>query len=469
MPNTISAKNSVALLGSIIFFAWGEPVFVGLLLIGTYVDYQVSLYLDPTFPLKKRLKKYILAAAISLNVLILIASKYLSFICTEILPVLGHWIRPFAHPSDLPLILGISFITFHKISYLVDSYHGRASPPKHFYDCALYIFFFPQLIAGPIIRYHDIGDQIQERNHSSHIFLNGFFRFSIGMIKKLLIADVLGMTADKVFHLSHQELTPLFAWGGAVAYSLQIYFDFSAYSDMAIGLARMMGFNFPENFNRPYRAKSITEFWQRWHISLSRWMRLYLYIPLGGNRGTSIRTYTNLWIVFLISGFWHGASWTFIAWGAYYGFFLSLERLSPSIPVINRIVLPETFRRFLTLLIVIIGWVFFRSETLSDAIYYLKVMAGFDALAVTHTTPWGVIFNNHAVFTIIVASLLATMVVPKIPQAKFNQLQDFWSTGTFTIGQGMLNIQFLVTLFFILLSAGAILSSGYSPFLYFRF
>lgn len=239
--------------------------------------------------------------------------------------------------ATIALPIGISFFTFHELSYMIDVYRGIKPPMKKITDYALYILLFPQLIAGPIIRFNEISDQIQQRNQSNWInnCYDGLFRFTIGLAKKVFIANVLGKQVDDIFNLLDYQMDFLLAWTGILAYTFQIYFDFSGYSDMAIGLAKMMGFKFPENFNMPYIAKNITDFWNRWHMSLSRWMRDYLYIPLGGNKVHSYKKYINLWIVFLISGLWHGAEWNFIIWGAYHGFFLTLDKLIPK-PSINR-------------------------------------------------------------------------------------------------------------------------------------
>jgi len=269
-------------------------------------------------------------------------------------------------PVALPI--GVSFFTFQKLSYMVDLYRGRAQPARSFTVYALYVALFPQLIAGPIIRYCDIAQQLVGRRHSLQRFFDGIWRFCLGLGKKVLVANAVGQIADQAFSGAPDALSTAAAWLGIVAYSFQIYFDFSGYSDMAIGLGRMMGFSFPENFDHPYTATSFTDFWRRWHISLSSWMRTYLYIPLGGNRVSAARTYVNLWIVFLLSGLWHGASWNFVVWGAYHGFFLTLHRCAPWPK------LPAWLNRLATFLLVTVGWVFFRSETLPQSLGYLMAM-----------------------------------------------------------------------------------------------
>ena len=467
-PRSTHIKNLIALTGSIVFFAWGEPLFVFALIAGTFVDYRISLAAAPDSTYSHRTKYWLLVAAISLNVAALIASKYLDFIVTAIINPLEPWVGFSIKPPNIPLLLGISFITFHRISYLVDSYKGRAIPPRGFFDCALYIFLFPQLIAGPIIRYHDIGQQIHDRNHTVGGFLTGFLRFSIGLAKKLIIADPLGIVAGKIFDFQPEGLSCAFAWLGIVAYSLQIYFDFSGYSDMAIGLGRMMGFRFPENFNRPYISRSVTEFWQRWHISMSNWMRLYLYIPLGGNRVSTPRMYLNLWIVFLISGFWHGASWNFLAWGAYYGLFLSIER-ALSTSRLKEFVLPGVMSQIITLLIVMVGWVFFRSPSLHHAMGYLWAMFGQGTEMQTSLPPWGLVIGNRDVITITLATILGCVSLPFLHARYPFAFCAAWTEAMSVQRVRDMAIQFLASLILILLSASAIVSSDYVPFLYFRF
>jgi alginate O-acetyltransferase complex protein AlgI len=468
LPGSLHVKNGVALAASVLFFAWGEPIFVYLLIVGIYIDYKASLVIAPDSPHNPRTKRWVLVGAICLNVAALVISKYLNFIVNEIINPLSPWSHWHVQPPNFPLLLGISFITFHRISYLVDSYKGRAVPPRGFLDCALYIFLFPQLIAGPIIRYHDIGHQIHDRTHTLEKFLTGFFRFSVGLMKKTLIADPLGVVTDKVFGLPTHDLTSLIAWGGIIAYTLQIYFDFSGYSDMAIGLGRMLGFVFPENFNRPYISRSVTEFWRRWHISLSNWMRLYLYIPLGGNRISLPRTYLNLWIVFTISGIWHGASWNFVAWGAYYGFFLCIERMLSNSRFANVNVMGSV-RHLYTLLLVMIGWVLFRSPSMTQAVAYLSAMFIPQSVTSLTTPPWGLLFGNRDLATMLLGSVIACVRWPEPRWSVARSLKAAWAGKMSMSGAGEMTIQFATSLGMFILSVAANVSSDYSPFLYFRF
>lgn len=470
VPAKSNVRNCLLLLMSMLFFAWGEPIFVFVLIIGTFIDYRISLLIGSNSGYRTRARKLLLSIGIFINVLGLILSKYVDFIVEDV-------INPYASitgleltPPHIPLILGISFITFHRISYLVDSYKGRAIPPRGFLDCALYIFLFPQLIAGPIIRYHDIGSQIQSRVHTSEGFLTGFNRFSFGLVKKLMIADPIGVVVDQVFAIPADTLPATYAWGAMLGYTLQIYFDFSAYSDMAIGLARMFGFRFPENFNRPYISLSTTEFWQRWHISLSRWMRQYLYIPLGGNRISSRRTYINLWIVFLISGIWHGPSWNFVAWGAYYGFFLSIERYFTDQTKLGG-VLPNSVQWLATFLIVMVGWVLFRSPTLEYAAEYIGSLFGYGSPDVdVMLPPWGMVFDNRSLVAMVVGFVFAV-----IPSGLFKKkaipssLSAAWSEAMTISGLRQTSVQLTISVICFIVGVAAMSSSGYVPFLYFRF
>ncbi|NSL17177.1 MBOAT family protein [Tatlockia micdadei] len=464
-PSKGQSRNFIALVASILFFSWGEPIYVFLLLSFVFIDYVLSRAVAETSPLPLPKKKILLFLGISINVFALILFKYTGFIIKEVLLPLNLY-KGTPPESTGPLLLGISFITFHKISYLVDSYQGRANPPRNFLDCALYIFLFPQLIAGPIIRYHDIGSQIHQRVHTSSLFLIGCFRFCVGLAKKLLIADQVGLMADKIFALPINQLSSAYAWTGSFAYMLQIYFDFSGYSDMAIGLGYMMGFKFPENFNRPYIAKSITEFWRRWHISLSNWMRLYLYIPLGGNRVSKIRTYLNLWIVFLISGLWHGANWTFLAWGAYYGFFLSMEKYISEVSPTFKNYLPPLLRFLGTIVIVLFGWVLFRSPNISYAFNFISRMLG-----LTHeeilTQPWGLIIGNRGLTLLLIGAAIAFFNLPRSKQT--SQWSYANAEGALEYGISNVSMLFLAALLLLSLSVMAMLSASHTPFLYFRF
>jgi alginate O-acetyltransferase complex protein AlgI len=467
-PDRGEWRNYIALIASILFFSWAEPVYMFFLIAAVYIDYLISNLISKNSALSPARKSLLLWIGVLLNVAVLIAFKYTTFIISEVLLPLKLYSsqRP---EANFPLLLGISFITFHKISYLVDSFKGRVVPSGSFYDCALYIFLFPKLISGPIIRYHDIDYQINHRTYASRSFLVGCFRFSIGFSKKVLIADPLGLVADRIFALPVSELLIWYAWAGAFAYMLQIYFDFSGYSDMAIGLGRMIGFRFPENFNRPYTSVSITEFWRRWHITLSSWMRLYLYIPLGGNRVSKTRSFVNLWIVFLISGLWHGANWTFLVWGAYYGLFLCIEKYASEIVPAAKDYLPSFARFLLTMIIVIFGWVIFRSATLSYAIDFMKVMVGFSQPQ-SYIQPWGLLFGNRDLFLLFIGAIIVFVKVPNKYRKLPNWLSCVWSESMTVYGTGgQISMTFLATIALFLVSVMAMLSSEYVPFLYFRF
>ena len=364
----------MALVGSCFFYAWGAPEFFFVVLASLMVDfYLVHLFSNSEGKLKKRL----FYAAVISNVLILLIAKYLNFFVGNVNELLNIFDGKQFAWRDILLPIGVSFITFQKLSYVIDCYQGKSQPLQRLRDYMLYILLFPQLIAGPIVRFNEVATQLLNRAHQDIIDnkLSGLLRFIIGLSKKVLIANVLGGVVDEIFALPMEEIPTGLAWLGIIAYSLQIYFDFSGYSDMAIGIALMLGFRFPENFNFPYISQSITEFWRRWHITLSSWMRDYLYIPLGGNRVPTRRLYFNLWMVFLISGFWHGAEWTFIFWGAFHGLFLILDRLF-LIDFLKKI--GKFPAMFLTYVIVLLGWVFFKCETIGDAFVFIGQMFSFD-------------------------------------------------------------------------------------------
>lgn len=363
-------KNSSLLLCSVIFYSWGGVKYTILLLISTIVNYVFGRLLEHD---KKR--KLILTLSVIYNVGILFLFKYFNFFMdsTQSIAQMFHLDVSIAVPA-ITLPIGISFFTFQIMSYIFDVYQKKVETQKNILDLALYIMLFPQLIAGPIVRYIDVNNEIKSRHTDTDMIHDGIARFIIGFNKKIFLANGMGYMADTVFANISLLNTP-YAWLGIICYALQIYMDFSSYSDMAIGLGKLFGFHFLENFNYPYISLSIKEFWRRWHISLSSWFRDYVYIPLGGSRKGTILTYRNLLIVFMLTGFWHGASWTFVIWGLYHGLFLVLER-----GFWGRILekIPRIIRRFYTLVAVLVGWVFFRCETLPEAIRYIKAMFAFD-------------------------------------------------------------------------------------------
>lgn len=320
---------------------------------------------------EEKYSKFFLGMAILLNLLILGFFKYFNFFLENLNIILSHSEKEVLNFKQVALPIGISFFTFQAISYLIDVYRKTAPAQKNIFNLALYISLFPQLIAGPIVRYAQISAQLEKRELNFSKTASGIQRFIFGFAKKIIVANSMASIADQVFAISVHEMSTGVIWLGIIAYTFQIYFDFSGYSDMAIGLGKMFGFDIPENFNFPYISKSIKEFWRRWHISLSSWFKDYLYIPLGGNRGTKARTLLNLLIVFFCTGFWHGASWNFVIWGLFHGTFLLIERVGFG-KFLKKIWSP--IRLIYTLLVVIVGWVFFRIESFSDAIQYISAM-----------------------------------------------------------------------------------------------
>jgi len=446
-------KNLVALLASVVFYAWGAPLFVFVIFGSIICDFIFAKYIHNSKGLKKKL---LLSAAITLNVGILVYFKYANFFVDNVNTLLYSFGFTEIHWVKIALPIGISFFTFHEMSYIIDVYRGVKPPMKNILNYALYILFFPQLIAGPIIRFNEISDQIEDRSYQFTVdnHLLGFFRFVIGLAKKVLIANVLGEEADRIFALGFDDLTTPVAWLGVLAYAFQIYFDFSGYSDMAIGLARMMGFIFPENFNNPYISQSITEFWRRWHMSLSRWMRDYLYISLGGNRVSVPRMYFNLIFVFLISGFWHGAEWNFILWGAFHGLFLILDRLF-LLKLLKRI---GKFPSILfTFFITLLGWVLFRCESLEQIKNYFTRLFDFSF------RPTDLYFDSRFVVILFVGIFFSF----------FGALGgvEKWQEHVYASGQKNRNVIFLslFSIFLFVICSSAVISSGFNPFIYFRF
>ena len=444
------AKKWALLIGSTLFYLWGEPVFVLVLLVSTAFDYVLSFRLGaPTPRLTRRLA---LAAGIAGNLAVLVVYKYADFLADNLnlaLAPFGAHRLPLLH---LALPIGVSFVTFEKITYLVDTYRGISKPAARFRDYCLFVLFFPKLLAGPILKYHEMRDQITSpRPVAWGDFGFGFLRFSRGIGRKLLIADPLGVFVNAIFAADPASLDSGRAWLALASFSLQIYFDFSGYSDMAIGLARMLGFSLRENFDKPYIARSLTEFWRRWHISLTTWIRDYLYKPLGGNREGEARTYLNLWICFLLSGLWHGASWNFVLWGAYNGLFLTLDRLflRKALERCGAVVATSA-----TLFIVMIGWAIFRSDSLNHLLTFLSALLG-----MTHATnaieiPVDVPFT--LVFGAIISLLPATRLYPALVRTYENRA---WLR--------MLTIGAIVVVYVLAISRAV--TAPFQPFIYFRF
>ena len=449
-------RNLVLLLASIVFYAWGAPDFILILLASTVANF----YLVKAMHRAQRtsLKKLYCTLAILLSLGLLAYFKYANFFvdnANALLSALGLGTMTW---TKVLLPIGISFFTFQSITYVVDTYRGVNAPMQRLTDYMVYIIMFPQLIAGPIVRYTDIADQItSQRRLRWEECLQGFYRFTLGLAKKVLIADVIGRTVDVVLAGDLAALDTGTAWVTIAAYTMQLYFDFSGYSDMAIGLGRIMGFKFPENFNNPYTSASITEFWRRWHITLGAFMRNYLYIPLGGNRHGTARTYLNLWVVFLLSGLWHGTSWNFVLWGAYHGFFLVVERiLSHHIPILDTkrrhplFVLP-------TFIILLVGWAIFRIEDIPSCWTFIQRLFGFQFSPVDWAT------NPQYYVTIAVALLFAFFTL--FPFGKRLQNYAYYTDYNPKAHIPVWLVAFLLFFF----SLGALTATDFSPFIYFRF
>jgi alginate O-acetyltransferase complex protein AlgI len=441
-------QNILLLLASLFFYAWGEGIYLIVLLLIILLNYSLALLIPKS--------RFWLITAIITNLLFIIYFKYLVFFLIIITKPLGSFGLNIPIDLKIHMPLGISFIVFHAISYVIDVYRKKIKAEKNILNFALYMCLFPHLIAGPIVRYADIGTQIKKRKTDITMFSEGVRRFIIGLGKKMIIANNMAYIADKIFAIFPQYLSSDILWLGLLAYTFQIYFDFSGYSDMAIGLAKMFGFNFAENFNYPYISKSIQEFWRRWHMTLSSWFRDYLYIPLGGNRKGIIWTNVNILIVFLLTGLWHGASWHYVFWGFYYGVFLIIENLFLR-KVLGKIWSP--FAHFYTLIVVIIGWLFFRVESLSYGLYLLKVLFGMEGPKNPTYNIW-MFLNTQIILTFIIAILIATPIfnwfANKYLKTNFNN----WFVQ-------YIRLSFLVLIF--LYSIMQLSSDTYNPFIYFRF
>lgn len=453
-------SNYWLLIVSLLFYSWGEPNYVILMLVSIMFNYLFGLFLEKTRnnDNKKVQAKLVLALSVLFNIGLLIYFKYTDFIIVSLNSLMGMLNSGFAiEPPQVILPIGISFFTFQIMSYVIDVYRGEVQVQKNIFLLGLYISLFPQLIAGPIVRYIDIEKEINIRTVSLEKFTMGMRRFIIGFIKKIIVANTVSVLADKAFGASLSDMTATLAWVGAISYAMQIYFDFSAYSDMAIGIGKMLGFDFKENFNYPYISKSMKDFWRRWHISLSTWFRDYLYVPLGGNRKGPFRTYRNLLIVFFITGLWHGASWSFIIWGLYHGLFLILER-----GAFGRMLekIPSFFTRIYTLLIILIGWVIFRADSIGQALWYVGKMFDFSNIGFGYTVS---LFDSQLLL-ITVLGIVFCMPVFKWLSKKFSWLDiNQAPIGIYAVSNAAFVALFLVALCFMAAN------SGYNPFIYFRF
>jgi alginate O-acetyltransferase complex protein AlgI len=451
--------NVLLLIASLIFYAWGEPVFIGMMLLSILVNYGLALGIGPIGQNPQRRKRFLVLMVI-FNVSVLFMFKYSIFAVENLNALLGVSILV---PNLALPIIGISFFTFQAMSYGIDVYRGITPAQKRLTHVALYIAFFPQLIAGPIVRYHDITEQIKQRRSTLEKTALGIRRFIVGLAKKLLIANTMAVVADKIFSPAEHAVTisagdinfPL-AWIATLAYCMQIYFDFSGYSDMAIGLGKMFGFDIKENFNYPYTASSIKDFWRRWHISLSSWFKIYLYIPLGGNRKGKARTLLNMWIVFLCVGFWHGAAWTFIFWGMFHGLFLMLE--TTGIIDTKKSGL-KALKHLYTLMVVAIGFTMFRSESITQAFCFIRNMfVGFKSSAQSAAL-LGQVLSGQVMLVFAVSIVAALPVSKDLYQKALNgKMALVWEhTG------------YALSFVLLILCVLNVSSSTYNPFIYFRF
>ncbi|HYE09480.1 MAG TPA: MBOAT family O-acyltransferase [Patescibacteria group bacterium] len=442
-------KNIVLLVFSLLFYGYGEPKSLFIMLFSIFLNYLLGLLVDKYRSSKPKANTILALTAIG-NLAVIGYYKYTDFFIENLNALFGQSI-PLQH---IIMPIGISFFTFQGMSYVIDVYREQGKAQKNPLNVALYISLFPQLIAGPIVRYKTVAAQINERHVNIEKFTNGIEKFIFGLSKKVLVANGMGFVADQIFEVQAMQHTVLLSWIGVFAYTAQIYFDFSGYSDMAIGLGRMFGFEFLENFNYPYISKSITEFWRRWHISLSTWFRDYVYIPLGGNRVNQAKLIRNILVVWLLTGFWHGAAWNFIAWGLYFGLLLMLEKF-----VIGEYLkkLWRPLQHLYALLFIVIGWVLFRSESLTYALDYLTSMFGLTGQP---------IINNQALYYIVeyklefIAAIAASTPIYPFLQAKLknnrNELILSCMKYFMLIGMFGLCIMYLI-------------NSTFNPFIYFRF
>ncbi len=442
-------RNTFIFVASLFFYIWGSGPVVFLLLVSIVFNYFCAKYIYRHV----NYAKTIFVTAIAFNLILLFYFKYSNFFWIELARALQFFSFQLAPHEKILLPIGISFFTFQAISYLGEVYRNEQTPADNVIDYGMYIALFPHLIAGPIVRFSDISREIRARDLSLNDMFEGVWRFTLGLSKKIILANRLGEVADRIFSLPSNELTSGLAWLATICYTFQIYYDFSGYSDMAIGLARMMGFRFPENFDQPYRSKSITEFWRRWHMTLSRWFRDFVYIPLGGNRRGSATTYLNLWIVFFLCGLWHGAAWTFVVWGLYHGLLLVIERVMKQQFHME----PHGFLgNMVTMLLVAVGWVLFRSESFDQASAFLKAMFGMSSHSGFQHFGAAFYLERDVILCLVLSVFFSWLPVER---CQF--------VGRFPVIQV---VSRMATVLVLVVYCAAILStSGFNPFIYFRF
>ncbi len=439
-------RNLFLLIVSLVFYAWGEPKYVFLMIFSILVNYIFGRLMDKNRGRQKRMK-LLLVLSVVIDIGLLSVFKYTDFIITNVNAIFGSSFDLL----KIALPIGISFYTFQAMSYTIDVYRNDVRVQKNLIDFGMYITMFPQLIAGPIVRYADVQDQLAERSVTTADFSEGIMRFVVGLGKKVLLANQMGAVWSEIYALGG-DVSALMAWTGAIAYTFQIYFDFSGYSDMAIGLGRMFGFKFPENFRYPYQSVSITDFWRRWHITLSTWFKEYLYIPLGGNRCGLARQALNLLIVWSLTGFWHGAGWNFVMWGLYYFVILFIEKLF-LLKALDK--LPKLFRHVYALLLIVIGWVIFASDDVGVLLPYLGSMFGANGAVGG--------MDVYTLFTKAVLIVICCVASTELPKRLFLS-----ATGAMN-EKAAFTIKSVMTIALLALSMILLIGDSYNPFLYFRF
>lgn len=448
VPNKF--KNGTILLFSLFFYAWGEPIYVFLMIIETFSDYLIGLFLEKSTKTTRR--KLLLITSLTIDLGILAFFKYADFVINTINSILSLEIGKL----ELSLPIGISFFTFQSLSYIIDLYRGDVEAEHSYLDYLTYISMFPQLIAGPIVRFASINKELHqnrsEKNFFSPRFTDGFIRFLQGLFKKVLIANQIGALFSEIDSLAPSATSVTTMWLGAIAFTFQIYFDFSGYSDMAIGLGKMMGFTFEENFRHPLVSDSITDFWRKWHISLSTWFKSYVYIPLGGNRKGLIKQIRNIMIVWMLTGLWHGASWNFVLWGAYFGILLIVEK-QLFMPILDKI--PLLFRRLYSFILVVIGFVIFSHDSMNSMLIYLKGLIGLNGNPFVATETLWYLSDN---LVIILICFIFSLPLKELFPALSKKISDKF---------GLAKIIICIALF--ALSVAYIVNDSYNPFLYFRF